>query len=243
MRQTLHRALNGIRKVAAGLRPFSESVWPGVRNDLFVAHESIYRFFASDVRDDDVLDAGCGTGYGSHILAAGGARSVIGVDLDRRNIAFARKRYPAPNLAFAVADIEELDFADDSFDLVVASNSVEHLHHPELFLQRTRRLLRPGGRALIAVPPIYTSADAKVHAGIHYHRSNLTVAEWAARIGDAGFNASGFIHSVRAGAKVNFASHLASPLSPEDFLFTPTTVVGLLSQVSITAIFCAVKPR
>ncbi len=34
MRQTLHRALNGIRKVAAGLRPFSESVWPGVRNDF-----------------------------------------------------------------------------------------------------------------------------------------------------------------------------------------------------------------
>src|SRR6266566_3430102 len=77
----LHRALNGIRKVAAGLRPFSESVWPGVRNDLFVAHESIYRFFANDVRNRDVLDAGCGTGYGSHILARSGAKSVVGVDL------------------------------------------------------------------------------------------------------------------------------------------------------------------
>jgi len=109
MRQTFLRALNGIRKVAAGLRPFSESVWPGVRNDLFVAHESIYRFFASDVGNLDILDAGCGTGYGSHLLAEAGAESVIGVDLDRRNIAFARKRYSAPNLSFAVADIEELD--------------------------------------------------------------------------------------------------------------------------------------
>jgi SAM-dependent methyltransferase len=236
-----HRALNGIRKVAAGLRPFSESVWPGVRNDLFVAHQSIYQFFAKDVRDRDVLDAGCGTGYGSQILAKSGAKSVIGVDLDRRNVAFARKRYSGLNLTFGVADIEKLDFADESFDLVVASNSIEHLHHPEIFLQRTRRLLRPEGKALIAVPPIYTNADAQVHAGIHYHRSNLTVAEWAARIGDAGFMTSGFLH--RGPAGVDFASHLPSRLSPEDFLFTPTTVDGLSSQLSITAIFCAVKPR
>jgi SAM-dependent methyltransferase len=243
MRQTFHRALNGIRKVAAGLRPFSESVWPGVRNDLFVAHESIYRFFASDVRNLDILDAGCGTGYGSRILAEAGARSVIGVDLDRRNIAFGRKRYSAPNLTFAIADIEKLEFSDDAFDLVVASNSVEHLDHPEAFLRGVRRLLRPEGKVLIAVPPIYTDSDAEVHAGIHYHRSNLSVAEWASLIGDAGFTASGFIHSVRDAKEVDFTSHLPSRLSPGDFLFTPTTVDGLLSQVSITAVFCAFKPR
>jgi 2-polyprenyl-3-methyl-5-hydroxy-6-metoxy-1,4-benzoquinol methylase len=243
VRQTIQRVLNGIRKVAAGLRPFSESVWPGVRNDLFVAHESIYRFFASEVRNRDVLDAGCGTGYGSHILAEAGAKSVIGVDLDRRNIAFARKRYAAPNLAFAVADIEKLEFGADSFDLVVASNSVEHLHRPRAFLDELRRLLRPGGKALIAVPPIYTHADAQVHAGIHYHRSNLSVAEWAKLLGDTGFTASGFLHTVRGTAEVDFTSHLPSRLSPEDFLFIPTTIDGLSSQVSITAVFYAAKPR
>ena len=243
MRQSIHRALNGIRKVAAGLRPFSESVWPGVRNDLFVAHESIYRFFAGHVRGSDVLDAGCGTGYGAHILANAGAKSVIGVDLDRRNIAFARKRYSAPNLRFAVADIEKLDFPDDTFDVVVASNSIEHLDHPEAFLQQLRWLLRPEGKAFIAVPPIYTSADAEVHAGIHYHRSNLTVTEWAALIRDAGFTASGFIHTVNGAAQIDLSSHLPSRLSPEDFRFTPTTIEGLASQVSITAVFCASKPR
>lgn len=243
MRQSIHRALNGIRKVAAGLRPFSESVWPGVRNDLFVAHESIYRFFAGYARGCDVLDAGCGTGYGTHILANSGAKSVIGVDLDRRNIAFARKRYSAPNLRFAVADIEMLDFPNGSFDVVVASNSVEHLDHPQAFLQRLRRVLRTEGRALIAVPPIYTRLDAEVHAGIHYHRSNLSVSEWAALIGDAGFTASGFTHTTNDAAEVDFASHLPSRLSPEDFRFTPTTIDGLLSQISITAVFCATKPR
>jgi len=96
---------------------------------------------------------------------------------------------------------------------------------------------------LIAVPPIYTDSDAEVHAGIHYHRSNLSVAEWAARIRDAGFTTSGFLHTVRGAAEVDFASHLPSRLSPEDFLFTATTMDGLESRVSITAVFCAVKNR
>ena len=89
----LARAINPIRKVAAGLRPFSESVWPGVRNDLFVAHESIYRYFGERVRGLEVLDAGCGTGYGSRILAESGARHVVGIDLDRHDIRYARRHY------------------------------------------------------------------------------------------------------------------------------------------------------
>jgi len=56
------RFLNGMRKVASGLRPFNESVWPGVRNDLFVAHESLYQLAAPYAAGARVLDAGCGTG-------------------------------------------------------------------------------------------------------------------------------------------------------------------------------------
>lgn len=237
MRQSLYRAINGIRKIAAGLRPFSESVWPGVRNDLFVAHESIYRFSSQFVRDRDVLDAGCGTGYGSFILANSGARSVRGVDLDRRNVTFAKKHYAAPNLQFGIADIERLTFHDASFDVILASNVAEHLHNTKAFLEKTRKLLRPGGKAIIAVPPIYTSADADVHAGIHYHRTNLQVSEWLILFRNTGFAVSGYLHRVRQGVAVDFKSHLPSRLSPEDFVFTPATVEGLLTQPSITALF------
>ena len=238
----LYRYLNGIRKVAAGLRPFSESVWPGVRNDLFVAHESIYRFCAQLVRDRDVLDAGCGTGYGTFILANSGSRSARGVDLDRRSIGFAKKRYRAPNLTFGVVDVERLQFDDGSFDLIVASNVVEHLHDPKAFLQRMRKLLRAGGKAVIAAPPIYTSADVDVHAGIHYHRSNLPVSEWLILFRNTGFSVSGYLHNARQGVAVDFKSHFPSRLSPEDFVFTPTAIEGLLTQPSITALF-VVKAR
>jgi len=226
----------------AGLRPFSEAVWPGVHNDLFVAHESIYRFCARYVADCDVLDAGCGTGYGASILARLGAKSVQGVDLDAKNVAFARKHYSTSSLSFTVADIEKLDFSGGSFDVIVASNSVEHLHHPEAFLARVRDLLRIGGKAIIAVPPIYTPADAAVHAGIRYHRSNLSVGEWADLIRKSGFDASAFFHRVREGVKVDLSLHQPSKLCAADFLFVPTTVEGLQLQPSITAIFLITLP-
>jgi SAM-dependent methyltransferase len=232
---SIRRLVNGMRKLAAGLRPFSESVWPGVRNDLFVAHESIYAFAAGYVHDSDVLDAGCGTGYGTHMLASAGARSAIGVDLDARSVAYARRHYRLPKLSYRVADLEHLDFPDATFGFVVASNALEHLHDPALFLRSLRRVLRPNGKALIAVPPIYTSHDAKTHAGIHYHRSNLTVQQWTSVIGDAGFDVSAFFHESRT--QPDFQSHAPSTLSVADFAFTPTPVAGMMLQPSITAVF------
>ena len=122
-----------MRKVLAGLRPFSESVWPGVRNDLFVAHQSIYAFATGYCAGKRVLDAGCGTGYGAFHLAQHGARAVTGVDLDGRSIAFARRHFQSPNLSFLTGDLEDLTLETASLDTVVASNSLEHLDIPGAF--------------------------------------------------------------------------------------------------------------
>lgn len=230
MNEPFHRLINGIRKVAAGLRPFSESVWPGVRNDLFVAHESIYSFASQFAAGCDGLDAGCGTGYGSSLLASSGARSVLGVDIDPRNIAYARKHYR--DAMFEVADLERLP-SGRKFGFAIASNSLEHLSHPAAFLAQLRTML--DGKAIIAVPPIYSEHDAHTHAGIHYHRSNLTVAEWARLIRNSGFLATAYIHWTRA--TPDFQSHRPSTLTREDFTFEPVAVETLLQRPTITAIF------
>ena len=60
---------------------------PGVRNDLFVAHQSIYTFAIPYATGAVVLDAGCGTGYGSRLLADAGAGRVLGLDVDRLSVA------------------------------------------------------------------------------------------------------------------------------------------------------------
>lgn len=234
----LRRIVNGVRKVAAGLRPFNESVWPGVRNDLFVAHESIYHFAASLAEDKQVLDAGCGTGYGSAILGRA-ARSVLGVDLDGRSVAYARRHFSGGNVSFEVADLQQLSF-DERFDLIVASNSLEHLDVPRAFIAGASRALRRQGSLIIAVPPIYGEADEQAHAGIHYHRSNLRVGEWAALLDEEGFESTGFVHRFTGKAdSPDLSSHAPSSLQPADFTFSSVTAAELSTRISITAVFVA----
>ena len=236
------RVLNGLRKLGAGLRPFSESVWPGVRNDLFVAHQSIYEFFGGFVRGRDVLDAGCGTGYGTARLVERGAATAVGVDLDRWNVRYARRHFEDDRVLFERADIEHLPFTPGSFDAVAASNSLEHLHHPEAFITSALALLRPAGTLMIAVPPIYTATDAATHGRIHYHRSNLTVREWHDLLTRAAVEIICYRHDATPGTAPDFASRSASKLSAADFRFEKTDLPGLCDRPSITAIFILQLP-
>lgn len=237
------RILNGLRKVAAGLRPFGESVWPGVRNDLFVAHESIYRFATRYAARAEVLDAGCGTGYGSRILADFGASHVLGLDIDRLSIAFARRRYANAILSFERADCQALILPSARFDFVFASNVLEHLSLPEGFLSAAFEALRPGGHALFAVPPITSAGTAALHRDIHYHRSNFTVSTWRALLTSRAWTVAAFAHTfVGAGPHPDFASPFSSFLSPADFAFTPVPVGHLENTPTITAVFLAAKP-
>lgn len=235
--RALRRIVNGIRKVANGLTPFGESVWPGVRNDLFVAHESIYGYFATFAGDRSVLDAGCGTGYGAAILAEAGARSVTALDIDRRSIRYAARHFRRREVTFAVADLEApLPLPDASFDAIVSSNCLEHLHHPGAFVDEMRRLLRPDGVAVVAVPPVTSEALAREHDDIHYHHSVLTVTEWQALFEDRAFEPS-FVRHRWTRREPDFRALHPSDLTVNDFAFETTTAAGLHELPTITAIF------
>ena len=235
----IRRVVHGIRKVAAGLRPFNESVWPGLRNDLFVAHESIYELFTRHVEGSSVLDAGCGTGYGSAILAAK-ASQVLGVDVDPASVRYADRHFAAENVRFRIADIQELGFNGD-FDVVVSSNAIEHLDEPRRFVDGTARALRPGGRLIVAVPPIFTDHDRHAHGDIHYHRANLDVGQWRDLLSHR-FDVEYFIHRAREGVTPDFHSQRISRLTTSDFLFEPVGAEAIYSQPTITAIFlCSLR--
>ena len=77
-------------------------------------HLARYRFAAQFARGRRVLDAACGEGYGTAILAAAGARAAVGVDIDQPTVDHARAKY---GLDFERADVAELPFEDGSFDL------------------------------------------------------------------------------------------------------------------------------
>src|SRR5206468_662600 len=141
--------------------------------------ESVYRFASQFAANRKVLDAACGTGYGSKLLAEYGARSVLGIDISPRRIAYARRSFRGMDLRFRTADCTRLSFPSGSFDLVVSSNTLEHLAEPVDFLRAIEHCLAPSGLMLVTVPPVLSEADLLAHAANRFHVAPLSVRAWA----------------------------------------------------------------
>lgn len=97
-----------------------------------------------------VLEIGCGLGTDGAQFAAFGA-DYTGVDLTDAAIELAQKRFELFNLPgkFQTADAENLDFADDSFDLVYSHGVLHHTPDIERAVREIYRVLRPGGRSVV----------------------------------------------------------------------------------------------
>ncbi len=118
-----------------------------------------------------VLDAGCGTGYGSAALA-GAASFVAGADIAREGVEFARANYGLPNLAFEQASCEALPHPNGAFDLVVSFEMIEHLANWRGFLAEARRVLAPEGTFLVSTPNRLYYTESRGEAGanpFHVH--------------------------------------------------------------------------
>src|SRR6516162_2333356 len=99
----------------------------------------------------EALDAGCGTGFLSFELAARGHR-VTGVDFAPAMLAEARRKAAQQNfpVRFEEADAEHLPFPSASFDLAISRHVLWTLPHPEAAIDEWTRVLRPGGRLVVA---------------------------------------------------------------------------------------------
>jgi SAM-dependent methyltransferase len=115
-----------------------------------------------EMRGRRCLDMGCGIGSLAIDAALAGAH-VVGVDPDETRIAYARETvvsdYPAiaDRIEFRAARAEDLDDADDSFDIVMARDTFEHIHDLPSALAAAHRALRPGGRLYAGFGPLYRS--------------------------------------------------------------------------------------
>lgn len=143
-----------------------ERTLPGIpeENYWFMRHVAAYRFASALCAGREVLDAGCGEGYGSEILADV-ASEVVGVDLDAELLNRARGRYVRAR--FEPADLLALPFPDSSFDVVVTLQVVEHLSSPGGFIAECGRVLRPGGVLVVATPNRLTFSPTGVRNPFH----------------------------------------------------------------------------
>jgi SAM-dependent methyltransferase len=136
-----------------------ERFTPECVREIRYEHFHRYAFAREYIRGKTVLDAACGEGYGSAILA-GAAAAVTGVDLSAEIIQHAKTHYSTDNLEFRAADCTSLPFDDASFDCIVSFETLEHLEKQDELLAEFRRLLRPDGLLLISTPDraVYTDA-------------------------------------------------------------------------------------
>lgn len=125
------------------------SVYDHDANPLPALEEPIVREQLGSVRGLTVLDLGCGTGRHALWLASAGA-IVTAVDFSEGMLAQARRKPGANAVRFVVHDINKrLPFDDRFFDRVVSGLVLEHIEDLHHFFFEVRRVLRPGGRALI----------------------------------------------------------------------------------------------
>lgn len=158
-----------------------------------------YQWAAGLVAGGSVLDAACGVGWGTAVLART-ASAATGVDISPAAIADAQREH-ADVAQFQEGDLQDLPFAEDEFDHVVCFEALAHVAEPAQVVDELCRVLRPGGMLLISCPnrdgyppgnPLHLSAlsseelervlaarfaNVAVHRQQSYHASLLTSAD------------------------------------------------------------------
>ncbi|MEL6977865.1 MAG: class I SAM-dependent methyltransferase, partial [Pseudomonadota bacterium] len=111
-----------------------------------------YQMIARRLTGGDVVDIGAGDGYLTG-LAAARCRSVAAIEADKAGVALARRMLAERrNVTILEADACALPFANESFDIAMMADVIEHLPAPAPALREIARVLRPGGAALITTP-------------------------------------------------------------------------------------------
>lgn len=136
-------------------------------------HRAAYLHARELARGRDVLDAGCGEGFGTALLAET-ARAVLAVDYSADAIAAARAAHARPNLEFRQLNLYDLPSLDRRFDLVTNFQVVEHLTEPTGFLRALGSVLRPDGVLMLTTPNRLTTVSENP-----YHVREYTADELA----------------------------------------------------------------
>ncbi len=155
-----------------------ERVIPGQTDpDLFNEHVARYRFAESLASGQRVLDLGCGVAYGSALLAPK-AEQVYALDSSFDALASGRASHS--NLRFVQGDGAALPLLDNSIDIVVAFEVIEHLERWAEMLAEAARVLKTDGQLLVSTPNrVYYHASRSAPNPFHVHEFDFAEFEAA----------------------------------------------------------------
>ena len=125
------------------------------KNGMLIEHIARYEF-AKDFCKGRVLDIACGVGYGSEILLKQNPNidKLIGIDIDKESIDYAKANYSFIETSYYVDDAlnPELSEKYGTFDAIISFETIEHFHGDNIFIKNLYNLLKPDGTLIISTP-------------------------------------------------------------------------------------------
>lgn len=137
-----------------------------------------YKYAAKFAKNQTILEAGCGAGYGAFELAKAGAKIIYALDLNADSIKQCQKNYLSPRIIFKVEDLNHPEFRDQTFDLITAFEVIEHLPKYRQLIREFHRILKPGGLVIVSTPnkSVYSPNSQKPF--YPFHVKEFTLAEF-----------------------------------------------------------------
>jgi len=134
----------------------------------FLSHQKFYTFTTQFVYGKAIGDIGCGSGYGSKILKESGADKVFGTDISKHAISYARLRY-GRYARYSIQTCTDLkSYRDDSFDVTVCSEVLEHLKEysiKDIALEEMGRVTKRNGIIILGTP----NCEVLGEHGFYFH--------------------------------------------------------------------------
>jgi 2-polyprenyl-3-methyl-5-hydroxy-6-metoxy-1,4-benzoquinol methylase len=139
-----------------------------------------YEHGAKLVPGKRVMDCACGAGYGSWTLGRAGAKSVVGVDLSSKAVAWASANFALPNVQFRQATPDRFPLDDGEVELAISFETIEHVPEQAApnFVRELARVLEPGGTLLLSTP--LTRGAARLKPDNEFHLREYDEDELAA---------------------------------------------------------------
>jgi len=146
-------------------------------------HIARYKIAADYCKGGNVLDAACGCGYGSNLLAQEGAESVLGVDNSFEALEYAQEHWAYPTVEFDHFDLNQSDFTDlGLFDTIVCFETLEHLvPMPHSTLEKFDEILKPDGFIVYSHPEGEKPPGGRFHKHINLKGDELI--KWMGQYG------------------------------------------------------------